>query len=121
MSHLSHIKTSITNTQILKKTLDDLEFTYENEKMSYTTKKDIIVKKNGTQIFNLGWNGKAYTLIADLQFWHLNITSQKLLDKITQQYSYNSIIEESKKHGFNQINTKKLLNGSLKIALQRWN
>nr|YP_010904180.1 hypothetical protein REQ04_pgp196 [Catenella fusiformis]WCH57431.1 hypothetical protein [Catenella fusiformis] len=126
MSHLSHIKTSISDKKILQKTLNDLGFKYE---FKFTVHEigtdigqteDIIVKNNEMTKFTFSWNGKEYSLLADLDFWNLDMSYEKLLDKIMQQYSYNSIITESTKYGFTNINKETLSDGSLKLVLQRW-
>nr|QVY58203.1 hypothetical protein [Eucheuma denticulatum] len=127
MSHLSRIQTSITSKEILEKTLQDLKFTYEykvvesNKYIKSQVTTDIIVKKNNSLIFTFSWNGQEYSLLADLELWKFNISFEKLLEKIKQQYSYNSIIRESTKYGFESIEEHKIQDGSVKIVLQRWN
>lgn len=127
MSHLSRIKTSIKNKKVLQETLRDLGFKYEAKLSAYSTitnltqKEDITVKKNETTKFKFSWNGEEYLLIADLNFWNLDISCEGLLNKIMQQYSYNSIIKESIKHGFTNTNQQILSDGSVKLILQRWN
>nr|YP_009773975.1 conserved hypothetical plastid protein [Caulacanthus okamurae]QIZ74592.1 conserved hypothetical plastid protein [Caulacanthus okamurae] len=126
MSHLSKIKTSISNTKILQKTLDDYGFTYEcntpiDDSMEPIYKKDVTVKQDGKDIFIFKWNGSKYLLLADLEIWDLNIPCERLLEQITQQYSYNSIIEESIKYGFTRTSKEILQDGSLKLTLNRWN
>nr|QVY58001.1 hypothetical protein [Betaphycus gelatinus] len=127
MSHLSRIQTSITNREILEKTLKDLQFTCEhkgvpsNKNITSKVTTDIIVKNNNNFIFTFSWNGYEYSLLADLELWNLNISCEKLLERIKQQYSYNSIIQESAKYGFNSIEEQKIQDGSVKIILQRWN
>nr|QVY58406.1 hypothetical protein [Kappaphycus striatus] len=127
MSHLSRIQTSIKNKEILEKTLKDLKFNYEYKELrnddSIKPKliSDILVKKNDNLVFTFSWNGDKYSLLADLEFWNLDISCEKLLEQIKQQYSYNSIIQESTKYGFSSIEEHKIQDGSLKIVLQRWN
>nr|YP_010903581.1 hypothetical protein REP92_pgp194 [Hypnea wynnei]WCH56433.1 hypothetical protein [Hypnea wynnei] len=125
MSHLSRIKTSITNEEILKKTLKELNFTcinktINNQQKTITNSNNIIVQQNGKDLFIFSWNGKQYSLLADLQLWNLNIPYAKLLEKITQQYSYNAILKESAKYGFENINQKTLEDGSIQLVIQRW-
>nr|YP_010902388.1 hypothetical protein REP52_pgp194 [Hypnea nidifica]WCH54243.1 hypothetical protein [Hypnea nidifica] len=126
MSHLSRIKTSITNQEILKKTLKDLNFVYTNKKINnnndYTINfNNLIVQHNGKDLFIFSWNGQEYSLLADLQLWNMNIPYTKLLEKITQQYCYNTILRESTKYGFENINRKTLEDGSIQLVIQRWN
>nr|QCI07219.1 hypothetical protein [Hypnea pannosa] len=126
MSHLSRIKTSITSREILQKTLQDLNFMYKNTKTNdkHHHKIDcqnITVQQNGKDLFIFSWNGKEYLFLADLQLWSINIPYTKLLEKITQQYSYNTILQESAKYGFENINQKTLEDGSIQLVIQRWN
>nr|WCH56233.1 hypothetical protein [Hypnea sp.] len=125
MSHLSRIKTSINNKEILKKTLKDLNFTYTSKDSTcynnQITTEDIIVQKNGKNVFILSWNGKEYSLLADLALWQIDLPYDRLIDKITQQYSYNTIITESTKYGFRNISQNILKDGSIQLIVQRWN
>ena len=126
MSHLSRIKTCINNKEILEKTLLDLNFKYKysttsNKEYNYKAHtKDIIVQEYGKNLFIFSWNGEEYSLLADLQLWNLNIPYTKLLERITQQYSYNTIIQESTRYGFTNINEKLLQDGSIQLVIQRW-
>nr|YP_010903981.1 hypothetical protein REQ00_pgp193 [Caulacanthus ustulatus]WCH57232.1 hypothetical protein [Caulacanthus ustulatus] len=126
MSHLSQIKTSISSIKILKKTLDDYGFSYEHDSSIQNSvksicKQDIVVKKDGKNIFTLKWDGSKYFLLTDLEFWDFDTPCERLLEKITQQYSYNSIIEESTKYGFISTNKQVLQDGSFKLTLKKWN
>nr|WCH54642.1 hypothetical protein [Hypnea edeniana] len=125
MSHLSRIKTSITNKEILKKTLEDLNFvctskTINNKDDYIINSNHLIVQQNGKELFAFSWNGKEYSLLADLQLWNMNIPYTNLLEKITQQYSYNTILKESAKYGFKNTNRKILEDGSIQLVIQRW-
>nr|YP_010902588.1 hypothetical protein REP55_pgp193 [Hypnea nidulans]WCH54443.1 hypothetical protein [Hypnea nidulans] len=126
MSHLSRIKTSINSKEILKKTLKDLNFTYRNTSEDNIDDKkinsqNITIEQNGKDLFVFYWNGKEYSFLTDLQLWTMNIPYTKLLEKITQQYSYNTILQESTRYGFQNINQKILKDGSIQLVIQRWN
>lgn len=120
MSHLSSIKTSITNQQILEKTLEDLGLNSETIN-NLVQKKDIIVKKNKETLFKFLWKENEYSLIADLSLWSFDMPYERLLDKITQQYSYNFIIKESAKYGFTSNSLQSLSDGSIRLTVERWN
>nr|WCH57032.1 hypothetical protein [Hypnea musciformis] len=126
MSHLSRIKTSIVHKEILIKTLQDLNFTYKDRSGNRTNNhgtnyNNITVQNNSKDLFVFLWNGKEYLLLADLQLWKMDIPYTKLLEKITQQYSYNTIIQESAKYGFTNINQQTLEDGSIQLVVQKWN
>ena len=117
MSHLSQIKTRLYKTKIVQKTLTDLGLNYlfkEDKSL------DIVVNYTKTNNFELIWNGTEYSLITDLEIWSSCVSINTIMDKITQRYSYNSIIEESVKHGFMHICKESMQDGSIKLVVQRW-
>ena len=117
MSHLSQIKTKLNNIKIVQKTLNDLELHHLiKEKDSL----NIIVNYTPNCQFELTWNGKEYFLNADLEMWDNNHTIDFILDQITQQYSYNQIIEESIKYGFIEHSKCVMKDGTIKLVIQRW-
>lgn len=118
MSHLSQIKTKIHNSKVLEKTLNDLGFIYE---LHDTNKNNFIVKNKQSDEFELVWNGQEYLILADIEMWKNNSSIEYLVDQITQQYSYNSILEESIKYGFNSVSKEFTKDGSIKLTVQRWN
>nr|YP_010197088.1 hypothetical protein LK098_pgp198 [Crassiphycus crassissimus]UAD84892.1 hypothetical protein [Crassiphycus crassissimus]UAD85096.1 hypothetical protein [Crassiphycus crassissimus] len=129
MSHFSRIKTSITNLNILKQTLKDLNLKYSikkshledsNGNLEYV---DMIIKKNDKNIMGFLWNGKEYTFIADFDIWQHNhdIYPENIIEKILQQYAINSIIKVSNNQGFTTVEKEKLRDGSMKLIVQRWN
>lgn len=120
MSHLSRIKTKLYNVDILQKTLIDLGFSYDLNYDAHN-KIDVRIIHEPFTPFTFQYNGQEYILIADLQTWNHNTTINNLIDKITQQYSYNSILEESTKYGFTNTNKIVLSDGSIQLKLWRWN
>lgn len=121
MSHLSKIKTKITDLATLKRTLNDLNFIWhellDNEECSLNTL-DLHVNKD--QKAKLTWDGNSYELIADSSTWAQKQLLNALTEKIYQRYAYNTILHESEKQGFNNTNTNILQDGSLRIILERW-
>nr|YP_009498067.1 Ycf35 [Gracilaria changii]ART65330.1 Ycf35 [Gracilaria changii] len=129
MSHFSRIKTSITNLNILKQSLKDLNFECDIEKSHLRDSSgnlqyvDIIIKKNNAKIMGFLWNGKEYIFITDFDLWqhHNDICPENIIERILQQYAINSVIEVSNIEGFKTIETKKLTDGSVKLIVQKWN
>ena len=119
MSHLSKIQTKIHKVSTLQKTLDDLGFQYRIQFNTQQEKKTIVLHTKYTPL-SFEWNGAEYSLVTDLQAWNHDITIDTLINKITQQYSYNSILEESIKYGFTSINKETMQDGSIKLTVQRW-
>nr|YP_009244549.1 hypothetical protein Gchil_141 [Agarophyton chilense]AMK96791.1 hypothetical protein Gchil_141 [Agarophyton chilense]ASP44686.1 hypothetical protein [Agarophyton chilense]UAD84279.1 hypothetical protein [Agarophyton chilense] len=128
MSHFSRIKTSITNVEVLQKTLQDLKFECSigksqlkdsNGNLEYV---DIVAKKNNKNIIGFLWNRTEYIFISDFGLWqdYQNMYPENIIEKILQQYAINSIIRSSNTEGFKTIEKQKLTNGSIKLVLQRW-
>lgn len=118
MSHLSQIKTKIHDSKVLEKTLNDLGFIYE---LKNQNQNNFIVKNKQSEEFELVWNGQEYLILTDIEMWKNNLSIECLVDQITQQYSYNSILEESMKYGFNSVNKEFTKDGSIRLTVQRWN
>nr|YP_009500370.1 hypothetical protein [Gracilariopsis heteroclada]AXE43532.1 hypothetical protein [Gracilariopsis heteroclada] len=126
MSHFSCIKTSIKDLAILEKTLRDLKFTYSTKKsylkngngdLKYV---DIIARKQNDDTLGFLWNGEEYTFVADMELWKDKIPTENFIEKILQEYALNSIIQESKNAGFQEIQKETLNDGSIKLTVQRW-
>nr|YP_009295198.1 hypothetical protein BI108_pgp197 [Dasya binghamiae]AOH77210.1 hypothetical protein [Dasya binghamiae] len=119
MSHFSKIKTNISDLDMLKKTLNDLNFDY-----SLDTTNHILVFKSNIKVkplFSFSWDGNQYNLIADFNLWNLNISSDYFLEKLIQQYALNIITNESIISGFDLKTSIKMQDGSLKLIIQKWN
>lgn len=117
MSHLSQIKTKIQNTNTLQKTLKDLGFIYKLEDNNL----NITVKNKKEQELKFIWDGEEYLIVVDIEMWTSDTYVNNLVDKITQQYSYNSIVKESNKYGFTNMQEMSMVDGSIKLIVQRWN
>jgi len=127
MSHFSKIKTNISNFKMLKKTLKDLGFNYylNNFKNSISLNdKTLIIFKNDIKnepLFKFIWNGKEFILIADLFLWNLDISLEYFLEKLSQQYAYNIVLNESLINGFNHKVQTITSDGSIKLVVEKWN
>jgi len=129
MSHFSKIKTNISNIEILKKTLKDLDFNYNlsNSNNNYQDNdfdnNNIVVfadNLNDQPLFSFSWNGKEFMLIADLYLWNLDISVKYFLEKLSQQYAYNTILYQSLKNGFKSKVQTIASNGSIKLVVEKW-
>jgi Protein of unknown function (DUF1257) len=126
MSHFSKIKTTLKDLDILKKSLTDLSITWNTDiKMikGYKNQNEfanLVIKQENNYDLGFTWNGLEYQLIADLQFWQQPWSVELFLDKITQRYAYNSIINITTTQGFQPIEEVTEENGIIKLVLQRW-
>ena len=126
MSHFSKIKTTIKDLNLLKKSLNDLSVAWDTNVQVRKGYKDqnhfanLVIKQNNNYDIGFTWNGMEYQLVADLQFWQQPWSVELFLDKVTQRYAYNSIVETTKAQGFEPIEEVVNDNGSIKLIIQRW-
>nr|YP_009398179.1 hypothetical protein [Thaumatella adunca]ARW67365.1 hypothetical protein [Thaumatella adunca] len=133
MSHFSKIKTNISNFDTLSRTITQLGFNYKlfNSDScnilddSKSLVKNILVyslSKNSQKnsLFSFIWNGYQYNLVVDEQLWSLDMDLNYFIDRLSQQYAYNIILNQSISNGFQKVSEKAEDDGSIKITLQRW-
>nr|YP_009393446.1 hypothetical protein [Bostrychia simpliciuscula]ARW62008.1 hypothetical protein [Bostrychia simpliciuscula] len=131
MSHFSKIKTNISNLSVLKQTLKDLGFhlflsSSSNlyKESEYLDNSINLVVYNCSlykdPLFSFLWNGFEYNLIVDLQLWSLDIDVNYFIDKLSQKYAYNLILNKSISSGFQKVSEKITADGSMKITVQKW-
>nr|QCI06977.1 hypothetical protein [Haraldiophyllum bonnemaisonii] len=136
MSHFSRIKTNIANAEVLTRTLKDLGFNYKlnavsniilNNKNSKAKNNliDIAVYSNlsdNDSLFHFSWDGIQYNLIADIQLYNFKNDNniEYFLDKLTQKYAYNIILNKSIACGFEKSVQIVKDDGSIKLIMQKW-
>ena len=127
MSHFSKIQTSLKDLDLLKKSLNDLSIHWEpelNRVRGYkdqTTFANLVIKQGNNYDIGFSWNGFEYQLVADIQFWQQPWSIELFLDRVSQKYAYNSIIESTSNQGFQTVNETIQEDGSIKLILQKWN
>jgi len=66
------------------------------------------------------FNGEQFELVADQQFWQQSVPVEVFLEKLTKQYSVNTILNEAHNEGF-VLNTQKVNEiGEVKITLEKF-
>nr|ASO75882.1 Ycf35 [Storeatula sp. CCMP1868] len=127
MSHFSKIQTTLKDLNVLKQSLTDLSIQWDaqsqivrgyKEKTSFA---NLVIKQNNNYDIGFTWNGFEYQLVADLQFWQQPWSVESFLDKVSQRYAYNSIIQATGKQGFEAVEEVNQENGTIRLTLQRWN
>lgn len=127
MSHFTKIKTTLTDLNLLEKSLNDLSVIWNSDIQlvkGYKNQKhfaNLVIKQSNGYDLGFTWNGLEYQLVVDLQFWQQPWSVDTFLDKVTQRYAYNSIIKITELKGFQAIQEVTQENGSIKLTLQRWN
>jgi len=126
MSHFSHIKTRIQNLEYLEKALNQLCISYKikNEKIkgyqNEISEVNLSIPQSNGYDIGFNWNGKEYELITDLSFWQQKWSVETFMDKLSQAYASETILNESNKQGFQPVKQSTNLDGSITLVLERW-
>lgn len=126
MSHFTKIKTTLTDLDLLKLSLDDLSISCDPDvklMKGYKNQEhfaNLVIKQSNGYDVGFTWNGMEYQLVADLQFWQQPWSVETFLDKVSQRYAYNSIVKATQSKGFQMVQEVSQENGSIKLTLQRW-
>nr|YP_010925740.1 hypothetical protein RMC01_pgp185 [Neoporphyra seriata]WKD83972.1 hypothetical protein [Neoporphyra seriata] len=127
MSHFTKIQTTIQDLNLLKHALTDLGLIWcmnsshiqvgDNNQHEV----DILIKQDNLSHIGFMRNNNKYHLVADLQLWEQPWSLEVFLDKLCQKYAYHSIIQETRKQGFEKMEQISQNDGSIKLIVQRWN
>jgi hypothetical protein len=126
MSHFSNIKTQIRNLTSLQTALSELGINWKSgpsEVRGYqgqTRSAEVVIEQENNYDIGFCWNGSAYELVADLQYWQQPWTVDGFLQRVTQGYAYHTVINESSKQGFQVAEQQKNEDGSIRLVVQRW-
>jgi hypothetical protein len=126
MSHFTKIKTKLYNLEILKKSLTDsaLETKFESKEINgYNNQKhvaELVIEQSNGHDIGFAWNGNEYELVTDLMFWSQPYSVDKFLNQVNQRYAYNSIVEMSKREGFQLAQSKNPQDGSVRLLLRKF-
>ncbi len=126
MSHFSNIKTQIRNLDVLKTTLTKLGMDWKEGPMEVrgyqglTANAAVVIEQENNYDLGFSWNGKEYELVTDLQYWQQPLSVDGFLQKITQGYALETVLNESAKQGFAVTEQQKNEDGSVRLVVQRW-
>jgi hypothetical protein len=126
MSHFSQVKTQIRSLEPLQKALTDLGVNWKSGDAPMrgyegnTTVADVVIEQENGYDVGFQWNGTAYALVADMQFWQQPWTVESFLNKVTQRYAIATVMGESSQQGFSLAEQQVREDGSVRLVLQRW-
>lgn len=126
MSHFSQIKTQLRNLASLETALTDLGIDWKSGPCpvrgyrGQTINAEIAIEQENGYDIGFRWNGNEYELVADLQYWQQPITVDRFLNKITQRYAFQTVLNETAKQGFQVAEQQKNEDGSIRLVVQRW-
>ncbi len=120
MSHFTNIQTCFQNLFYLEKALDKLQIpNFKANELAET--KSIILPQGENKNISFNWDGEAFALNVDADYWNQKYSVNHFLARITQEYATEAIVGESQKQGFKPVEIKQNEDGSRTISLQRWN
>ena len=130
MSHFSKIQTSINDINLLKKTLVDLGFEFNEEIKSIKDNNGRIHSVNFIAEYNVqhvtealigfSWYNNHYNIIVDLDLWKKYSSFNFFIEQLNQKYALNTILKQTEVEGFQKIQQDNLSDGSVKLTVQRW-
>lgn len=126
MSHFSNIKTQIRNLSSLQNSLSKLGIDWKTGPspvrgyQGQTRTAEVVINQDNNYDIGFSWNGEAYELVADLQYWQQPWTVEGFLQKVNQGYAFETVINESAKQGFQVTEQEKNEDGSIRLVVQRW-
>ena len=128
MSHFSTIKTQLKKTEPLIKALDHLGYSpNQDEKFvkgyqGKFTAVDISVDlpENTKVGFKWDTNSNSYELVTDLDLWKYNLPIERFISKVTQMYAYHTIISKTEEDGYQIVEQKNEIDGSIELVLTKW-
>ena len=128
MSHFSTIKTKIKEKPFLLKALAVL---------GHEVKQDQELVVGGTHGHNhpviqadiciatdigFRWcnDTQAYELVSDIETWSLPTPPRRFIDKVTQQYAKETILDTVKDQGFTVEEESSKIDNSIELTVTRW-
>ena len=128
MSHFSTIKTKIKEKPFLLKAL---------EVLGHEVKQDQELVVGGTHGHNhpvvqadiciatdigFRWcnDTQAYELVTDIETWSLPTPPRRFIDKVTQQYAKETILDTVKDQGFTVEEESSKIDNSIELTVTRW-
>ena len=128
MSHFSTIKTQLRESKPLIKALNQLGYEINQEKKfvkgykGQFTAVDISMDLPRNTKVGFKWDNSsnAYELVTDLDLWKFDLPVERFISKITQMYAYQTIIEKTEEDGYQIVEQKNQIDGSIELVLTKW-
>ncbi len=107
-SHFSTVSTNLKNKDFLIKSISSvtnctISYDKQNIVRGYNGNDvlaDIVIRQNNGVDIGFKIENGNYEMIADLQFWDQDIPPDFFLEKITQKYTLDLVLESCKQEGF---------------------
>ncbi len=125
MSHFTTLKTKLTDKDVLVKALNTLSYaTQENVLLDNPVNhqhEQVRVEVGITRYvgFKLGDDGTLH-LVAELDAWEEPITVDRFLEKVTQEYARETVLETVQEQGYTVVSEHKSVENTIEIVAERW-
>lgn len=128
MSHFTRVKTQITDVEVLKHALSDLQYSYADNAIvrgyqGKTEKAELVVNPGGGYDigFIKGQDGH-FQIVAD--WWGVTkdngLKEQAFLNPVMQRYAYHTVVEQVAKQGFQVVQETVGTDQTVKLTVRRW-
>ena len=118
MSHLSSMRTCLSNLTLLEHSLTVLGINWYRENYSH-----VVIPQDNGHDFGFFWNGKEFEFIGDEKLWIQVWSIGTFIEKIQYQYIYKSLDIDLKVRGLYdvKIKPKEITREIDKIVIETWN
>ena len=118
MSHLSSMRTCLSNLTLLEHSLTVLGINWYRENYSH-----VVIPQDNGHDFGFFWNGKEFEFIGDEKLWIQVWSIGTFIEKIQYQYIYKSLDVDLKLRGLYdvKIDQKEITQELDKIVVETWN
>ena len=125
MSHFTTLKTKLTDTSVLVKALNTLNYdTQENVLLDNPVNhkhEQVQVEVGITRYvgFKIGADG-ALHLVAELDAWKEPFPVERFLQKVTQAYARSIVVETAQDKGFSVVTEQKDVDNTIELVVEKW-
>tara|TARA_B100000214_G_scaffold349036_1_gene301584 strand:- start:29 stop:406 length:378 start_codon:yes stop_codon:yes gene_type:complete len=125
MSHFSTIKTKLKNKDLLVKALNALNYAaLENvllENPSDHIHEQVEVEVGVTRYvgFKRSQDG-TLELVAERDAWDEQITIERFLQKVTQSYARETVMQTVQEKGYSVVSEQKSVDNTIELVVEKW-
>ena len=124
MSHFSTIKTKFKDEDFLLKALRVLKYpAYIDQRLVNPVNhvhEEVEVQIAVGNKIGFKWNGDEYELIAELDAWDLDVPVQRFIDKISQKYAEEIVLDTIGKLGYEVEDKKTTVDNKIELVCAKW-
>ena len=126
MSHFSQIKTQIRSLPALESALSNLGIDWKSGPLplrgyqGQTQTAEVVIPQDNGYDIGFRWTGEQYELVADIELWHQELTVERFLNKVTQQYALSTVLAATGDQGFQVSKQEQDAEGNIRLVVQRW-